>query len=570
MKNFYPCYIILFTISLITSNCHRDSAQENPLSSPPKPELSHSTVKVATIHFAPKEGALNSNRQKILALTQEAAEHGAKIVVHTEMATSGYSFFSRKQISEAAESIPGPTTEALGVVAKNFGIYIAIGMPVHNKNTNLFYNSAVFIGPDGNVLGVYHKRNNLLEAAYNAEEFGSVPTFETPYGKIGIVICSDLFHSQFPRLLAISGASILLAPANVGVDTDFLQVRAFENDFSIIVANRFGKGSKGEKPDIFNQDTFTIPLPFNYDFEYNSKSVIVSNTGQILLEIKEYTDKIGYGELPVRTDRLFPVVRRPDLYALLGQDTLEPYTLSQFGLPKSATFAAAAINPDLKTGNVWEVGEKAVHEIIHEASLKNYHLKLIVFPSDFFPNENLDFIKIFKEIAEKNKVDLVLHFGNEVPPRSLLITSDAKEISYRRTHRDRQDDKLLNHLGNDFWVVDRDYARLAILHDRDLFAPETSSVMAKMGVDIIAVNANYTSDLGALWRSRTSHYLHLIVANKSSKSGIYLGGYKSNPSYREDSRAVLMEMNTEDVRNKKESRFLDFIPLLEPCGKNNC
>jgi hypothetical protein len=104
---------------------------------------------VAAIHFEPLEGNVTQNVQKLVALTTEAARHGAKIVVHTEMATSGYSFFSREQVAKVAEPIPGPSTRALGAVAKRYGIYVAFGLPEHDRFTDVYYNAVALIGPNG-------------------------------------------------------------------------------------------------------------------------------------------------------------------------------------------------------------------------------------------------------------------------------------------------------------------------------------------------------------------------------------------------------------------------------------
>jgi hypothetical protein len=109
------------------------------------------------------------------------------------------------------------------------------------------------------------------------------------------------------------------------------------------------------------------------------------------------------------------------------------------------------------------------------------------------------------------------------------------------------------------------------MQDKDMFAPETSVVMAMMGVDVVAINSDSAEKvLSALWKSRSSNYLHLIVANKQGKEGIYLGGYLADPSFKEGDGMVIMQMNTNDVRNKQEPRFLDFRPLLLPCGRGNC
>lgn len=526
------------------------------------------TVKVATVHFRPVLSAVASNRQQLVALTEEAARNGAKIIVHTEMATSGYSFFSREEISGVAETVPGPTTQALGQVAKQYGVYVAVGMPVFEPDTQLYYNSAVLIGPQGTVAGLYRKRNNLLEASYNAEDFSPVPTFNTPYGRLGVVICADLFYSQFPRLAAVAGTDILLAPANVGVEVSFLQVRAFENDFALIVANRYGKEIQGTPRHVFNQNSFTIPSPFPYDFSFGSRSVIMESDGTVLADISQPANTIGYGQITVQGPREFPVVRRPSLYPLMGQDTLESYTFTQFHLPAPAIFAAAAVNPG--TGSPWPAALTAAQNALADASAKGYTLKLVVYPQSYFPSLDPAGLASLQSFSRQHGIDLVLGLAG-VPPQSLMLTPEGATYTYRRTHRGRHEPIPPDQLSDDYLVVDRPYARVALLQDRDLFAPETSVVMAKMGVDVLAVSADSAQSVAsAMWKSRSGDYLHLVVADKQTQQGIYLGGYKSNPSFMEGNPMVVMQMNTADVRSKKEPRFLDFLPLLQPCSASNC
>ena len=553
---------------LACATAHEGSVPTRP---GPAPEGAGSanSVLVATVHFRPILGEVESNRRQLVQLTEQAARGGAKIIVHTEMATSGYSFFSREEISKVAETVPGPTTLALGQVARQYGAYVAVGLPQLEPRTGRYFNSAVLIGPDGNVAGLYHKRNNLLEASYNAEDFGPVPTFDTPYGRLGVVICADLFYSEFPRLAAVAGADILLAPANVGVEVSFLQVRAFEDDFALIVANRYGKEIQGTPRHVFDQNTFTIPSPFAYDFNYGSRSVIMTSRGEVLWDTSTPITTVGYGQLPIRTTRQFPVVRRPTLYPLLSQDTLESYTFSQFHLPDPAVFAAAAVNPG-PAGNPWTAALSAAKGALAEARRSGETLKLIVYPQSYFPSADPGGIDSLQAFSRDNGIDLVLGIAG-VPPASVMITPEGQTYRYLRTHRGRNEPIPPERLSSEYLVVDRPYARVALLQDRDLFAPETSVVMAKMGVDVLAVGADSAASvLSALWKSRTGDYLHIVVANKQGQQGIYLGGYISNPSYREGDPTVVFQMNTADVRNKKEPRFLDPTQLLLPCTGTTC
>jgi predicted amidohydrolase len=527
------------------------------------------TVKVAAVHFEPVEGDVAHNVSQLVQLTKEAARNGAKIVVHTEMATSGYSLFSREQTARVAEALPGPSSRAIGAVAKEFGIYVAFGIPERDRTTNLFYNSVALIGPRGELVGVYRKRNNLLESSYNSEVWSPVPTYDTPYGRLAIVICADMFYSAFPRLAALAGTNILIAPANVAITTDFMKVRTWENDFSMIVANRFGHGGKGSKPVFFNEDTFAIPSPFAYDFS-DSQTAIVSNRQQVLAAVSGQTVQIAYAELSIRKSRVLPVVRRPSLYPLLAQDTLEPYTVKQFGLPAPSTFAVAAVDPGQQS-DPWSAALDAARKAIDAAKAKSMSLRLIVFPSNYFPGSNADGIAKLKSFAKENGADIVVEFPDTVPPQSLMIASNGETYTYSRTHRLRQENIPEEKLAPHYWIVDRDYARVALLQDVDLMVPETSLMMEKLGVDVVALNSDTTLPIaGALWSSRTADYYNIVVANRRGVEGVYLGGYPPGPQSTEAEGLALMQIDTNYVRSKKEARFLDFKALLEPCGAGNC
>src|SRR5207248_8119531 len=114
------------------------------------------------------------------------------------------------------------------------------------------------------------------------------PTFDTPYGRLAVVICADLFYPELARLAAVKGTDILLAPSNVGIDDDLLKVRAFENGFSILLANRYGDEESGKNLDTFTQETMRISSPFPYKFDYESnKSLIMTADGRVLTSVGE-------------------------------------------------------------------------------------------------------------------------------------------------------------------------------------------------------------------------------------------------------------------------------------------
>jgi predicted amidohydrolase len=524
------------------------------------------SVKVASVHFGPKVGDVDGNLRRLVSLTEEASRAGAKIVVHTEMATAGYSYFSREQIRAVAEPIPGKTTRLLGDVALRHHLFIAVGLPEVDPLTHRFYNTAVLIGPTGAVVGKYRKRSHLLESSWASIGEGLIPTFNTPYGRIAIVICADLFYPELARLASLSGADILLAPTNVGVDENLLKVRTFENSFSIVMANRHGTEEAGKPLDVFTQETFRIISPFPYKFDYESnRSIIITGSGQILANINSQQDQIAYGQIPVRPTKRYPVERRPQLYSLLGQDTLESYTFTQLGLPKAGTVTVAAVDPEADLGsvsmtNAFAAIRRLAVDAKERANAQGHELRLIVFPANSLTVNETGFdTEPLKGLASELKVDLVIGVketsGGKHYASSFLFTKEGSVIKYQRVHRaagERLD------TGDSFVVVSRDYARIALLQGADIFAPESSRVLAKMGTDIIVISADDATPLmSGLCRLRTGDYLHVMLANRQGTEGVYAGGYLASPDRVEQEGISLMTLDTAHVRNKKETRRFD-------------
>ncbi len=526
------------------------------------------SVKVAVVQFRPQMNDVAGNLRRLADLTDEAGRAGAKIVVHTEMATSGYSYFSREQIRKVAETIPGNTTRSLGRIASKYRLYVAVGLPEIDPATNRFYNSAALIGPSGRLIGKYRKRSHLLESSWASIGEGAIPTFDTPYGRLAVVICADLFYPELARLAAVKGTDILLAPSNVGVEDALIKVRTFENGFSILLANRYGAEESEKSLDTFTQETLRVTSPFPYKFDYESnKSLIMTADGRVLTSVGGQKDAIGYGDLPVGNPKRYPVQRRPELYSLLGQDTLEQYTFTQLGLPKARLFAVAAIDPGtVDTTNPITSIRRSALRAKEDAQSGGHTLKLIVFPANAFnvtPANPLD-TEAMKALAGELGIDLVVGIQETEAgmnySASLLFTRAGQVIKYRRVHRSGTE-KI--DVGSDFVVINRDYARVGLLQGQDLFAPESSRVLAKMGVDLVAVSADTENGLlSSLCRTRTSDRVHLVIANRRGTEGVYSGGYIASPDHVEREGMALMDVDTNHIRNKKELRRFDGWDLL--------
>jgi predicted amidohydrolase len=137
-----------------------------------------------------------------------------------------------KSYVDVSESIPGPTTERLGVLARELNSYIVAG--IYEREAPVVYNTAVLIDRAGKVAGRYRKTHlprEEWEAGLTPGE--TYPTFETDFGRIGIMVCWDV---QFPepwRALGLQGAELVLIPIWGGNET-LLQARAIENHAFVV------------------------------------------------------------------------------------------------------------------------------------------------------------------------------------------------------------------------------------------------------------------------------------------------------------------------------------------------
>ena len=158
---------------------------------------------------------------KALSLIGQAASLGANIVCLQELFGARYPCQSEEHshFSEA-EPIPGPTTDRLQRAAAENNVVI-VGSLFERRAPGLYHNSAVVLDADGQLLGMYRKMH-IPDDPYYYEKFYFTPgdlgfqCFSTRFGRIGIGVCWDQWFPEAARLLALSGAELLLYPTAIG------------------------------------------------------------------------------------------------------------------------------------------------------------------------------------------------------------------------------------------------------------------------------------------------------------------------------------------------------------------
>ena len=202
------------------------------------------SLRIALIHLDVHYKEPEYNRKNLVLLAMEAVWKEADIILTTELPVSGYSFTSREDISDYVETDEGATVVKLAALAKEYSKYVGIGLAERGRNTGIHYNSAVMIGPDGRQVCKYRKINAEIRWACPGDP-KQEGFFDTPWGRMGILICSDTYHGLFPRSMALKGADLLWAPANWppgGIDPkEVWRARVLENGFYLAACNRTGK-----------------------------------------------------------------------------------------------------------------------------------------------------------------------------------------------------------------------------------------------------------------------------------------------------------------------------------------
>ena len=210
---------------------------------------------------------LQANLEHSLSLIREAADQGAELVLLQELHRSLY--FCQTEdtaVFDLAETIPGPSTDTLGKLARELGIVI-VGSLFEKRAAGLYHNTAVVMEKDGSLAGIYRKMHipddpgfyekfyfTPGDADFNGGRSGFSP-IETSVGKLGLLVCWDQWYPEATRLMALAGADLLLYPTAIGWDPSdddgekrrqlnawitIQRAHGIANGLPVLVANRTG------------------------------------------------------------------------------------------------------------------------------------------------------------------------------------------------------------------------------------------------------------------------------------------------------------------------------------------
>jgi predicted amidohydrolase len=202
-------------------------------------------ITVATVQMKPELGNSENNLVKMSDFVSKiASQQKVDLIVFPELITSGYELGVR--FTELAQRVPGPAINLMAQRAADAGVYIAFGLVTKEKVESILYNSAVLVGPEGELLGAYHKVHLRGEERMAFREGFKLPIIDTgEIGKIGLMLGWDLAFPEVSRAMTLDGAELLCVMANWETSymdewKTYVRSRAYENSIFVAAANRVG------------------------------------------------------------------------------------------------------------------------------------------------------------------------------------------------------------------------------------------------------------------------------------------------------------------------------------------
>jgi agmatine deiminase len=268
------------------------------------------------------------NMAKTASKIEQAVARGAQIVCLQELYRTQYFPQEEKVAAETlAETIPGETTRAFSVLAKKHKITIIA--PIFEKNPDgKFYNSAVVVGENGEILGTYRKSHIPQDPYfYEKEYFAAAETnyqvYNTPHANISVLICYDQWFPEAARICCLQGAEIIFYPTAIGYIKDHTsadgdwhdawrtvqRAHAIANGIHIAAVNRVGV--EGE-------------------LEFWGGSFLCNSFGEVLAEASTTKEEVLVATVDLAKNKKiqegwgFLRNRRPDTYQALVEKRQQP------------------------------------------------------------------------------------------------------------------------------------------------------------------------------------------------------------------------------------------------------
>lgn len=266
-------------------------------------------MKVGIIQQA-NSSDLKGNISRLTDKIRLLAQQGAELIVLQEL-HNGLYFCQTEDVNifDLGETIPGPSTEHFGALAKELNIVLVLSL-FEKRTAGLYHNTAVVIERDGSIAGKYRKMHIPDDPAYY-EKFYFTPgdlgfePIQTSVGRLGVLVCWDQWYPEAARLMALRGAEVLIYPTAIGWESsdekteqtrqsDAWQLvqrgHAVANGLPVITVNRVGH----------EED----PSGQTNGIQFWGRSFVAGPQGELLLELGQSEEMTIVDVDLVRSERV--------------------------------------------------------------------------------------------------------------------------------------------------------------------------------------------------------------------------------------------------------------------------
>ncbi|GAA4830848.1 carbon-nitrogen hydrolase [Algivirga pacifica] len=231
-----------------------------------------------------------ANVAKSIEGIRACASQGAELVVLQELHTGLY-FCQTEDVDlfDMAESIPGPSTEEFGAIAKELGIVLVTSL-FEKRAPGLYHNTAVVLESDGSIAGKYRKMHIPDDPAYY-EKFYFTPgdmgfePIDTSVGRLGVLVCWDQWYPEAARLMAMAGADLLIYPTAIGYESTDTEEEKSRQRNAWIISQRGHAVANGLPVISVNRTGFEDdPSGVTKGIEFWGNSFVAGPQGEFLFE----------------------------------------------------------------------------------------------------------------------------------------------------------------------------------------------------------------------------------------------------------------------------------------------
>jgi len=209
----------------------------------------------ACVQIAITPNDVQANVEKgVVWLEKAVGEYEAELVVFPETVTTGYETgLDAAGLWELVDQAPGRITRDIQAAAKALGVHVVWPSYRRGPQPGVVYNSAILIGPDGEIIGIYDKTHPAPWERRDGGGWATVGTradvFETALGSIGMMICYDGDFPELSRLLAVKGAEVIVRASALQRSYDIWYItnaaRAYDNHVYLVASNLVGPDACG-------------------------------------------------------------------------------------------------------------------------------------------------------------------------------------------------------------------------------------------------------------------------------------------------------------------------------------